>query len=226
MTAAADFDDAVHEVSGSDPDEDGGPPEPAADGSGPPEGWDFTFEAPSATAPPLLEAIRLALGVLKLVKVTAWSDLPVDTWKLLETRDVRLSEAQVALLDRYDHLLGFVRQAVPKKGDSPGVPGLRLAVCPECAKRNVVSWRMMVSGSGGTCALDSSHTGAMLSPTAVKTTVAARREEERRKAAAAAEAAEAEAAEAEAEADAAADRSDDPDETARDDGFQEELDFG
>jgi hypothetical protein len=103
----------------------------------------------------------------------AWTDLPEDTWRLFEQYDILLSEQQIALLDEYDELLGYQRQSVAKRGDNPGIPGVKLAVCAECGVANIPSWKLVVSGSGGHCALNAAHTKALLVTSAVPTTAAA-----------------------------------------------------
>lgn len=202
-------------------------PDPAVEAAAPsilPPDWDFTFVAPDPQSPRLLEATRLALAILKRVKVTRWVDLPEDTWRLFEQFDVLLSEGQVALLDEFDHLLGFVAQSIAKRGDTPGVPGVpgvQLAVCPMCAENRVASWKLVSGSVGGHCALDASHDRALLKPSAVKTTEAARRSEAKAAAEAAAEAAK---AAQEGEQEPEPDTAESEPATAEED--QGELDFG
>lgn len=176
------------------------------------EDWDFTFVAPDPDHPPLLEAARLAYAILKRVKVVAWTDLPEDTWRLFEQYDILLSEQQIALLDAYDELLGYQRQSIAKRGDSPGVPGVKLAVCAECGLANVASWRLVVSGSGGNCALNAAHKKALLVTSAVPTTAAAIKKQT----SVAAKAAAKEASEADGTDDGADDAATPPDETTVD----------
>jgi hypothetical protein len=164
---------AGHASAGGSDEEEAAEPEHEPDLGYLLEDWDFTFVAPDPDHPPLLEAARLAYAILKRVKVVAWTDLPEDTWRLFEQYDILLSEQQIALLDEYDELLGYQRQSVAKRGDNPGIPGVKLAVCAECGVANIPSWKLVVSGSGGHCAMNAAHTKALLVTSAVPTTAAA-----------------------------------------------------
>lgn len=103
------------------------------------EPWVLTHDP---ELPPVAQAVSLALALLSLAGVDRWSELP---GKLGSDQRVELTDEQVALLDRHEADLHFIRQTrrASSDGSVTAAPMVTIVVCPTCRR-----WLLIPSGTG------------------------------------------------------------------------------
>jgi hypothetical protein len=108
-----------------------------------------TFPHPVPDMPALFNAAGLALGILTVIKVTAWADLPEDAWRLFEEARIVLTDEQHDLLDAHDGTLNYLRTTVAARKYATGSPGVTIGVCTNPAHPD--SWRPITASTAGSC---------------------------------------------------------------------------
>lgn len=94
-------------------------------------------------APPMIQGVSLALGVLKVAKMSRWDDLveALTSGNELVAKNlsaVYLTEQQQRLIADYEPILAYVRAGTTGKAACRGVPavpgekGVTVARCPVC----------------------------------------------------------------------------------------------
>lgn len=87
-----------------------------------------SFETDPAD-PPIVQAISLALAILRFTKLHRWSDL-----NQLIPYSIELLDGQLDLLRDHLTVLGFIRSSAPDPNGGPRLSGVTIVHCPDCGR--------------------------------------------------------------------------------------------